>query len=189
LGKTCIESSTGWTLKRLATCVMQLSWNVCTHMPASGLVPANLHCVHEALIVLKAACTLIKLGSGLCTCSSPSSLAPHPCDQHTTHWCLPFTPAAPPTFLTWLRQGITAVTVLTSMGKFTAAVLVKNITCFHYFFSNDSAGRSATVHSKHMVLLLFFSQKWSFQEYFGSGPRILNNWCRNMALRGMIHPI
>jgi len=54
-----------------------------------------------------------KLGSGLGSRSSPSSLLPHPCNQCTTHRCLPFTPAAPPTFLTWLRQGVMAVMVLT----------------------------------------------------------------------------
>jgi hypothetical protein len=62
---------------------------------------------------MKAACTLVKLGSGLGSHSSPSSLLPHSCDQWMTHKCLPFVPAPPPTFLTWPRCGITGATVPT----------------------------------------------------------------------------
>jgi hypothetical protein len=61
----------------------------------------------------KAACTLVKLGSGYLviyvsgsgSSLSPSSLPPHPRHQCITHKCLPFSPTSPPTFLTWLRRG------------------------------------------------------------------------------------
>jgi hypothetical protein len=57
--------------------------------------------------------TLIKLGYGLGSRLSPSSLFPHPHNQCITHWCLPFIPAATTTFHTWLMQG----RVFTSTAK------------------------------------------------------------------------
>jgi hypothetical protein len=42
----------------------RFAWNFCMCFPVSGLMRANLHPVHMALTVLKAACTSIKLGSG-----------------------------------------------------------------------------------------------------------------------------
>jgi hypothetical protein len=93
-------------------------------------------CAHKRMASCnaKTACTLIKLDSGLGSCSSPSSLLPHPRDQCATHKCLPFSPTAPPIFLTWLRCGIMGVTVLTVQAGYHYYTF-KNIMWFHYIFS------------------------------------------------------
>jgi hypothetical protein len=45
-----------------------------------------------------------------------------------------------------------------------------------YFLRNDSAGRSLLLYiPKISIYLHCFSQKRSFHEYCGSGPRILND--------------
>jgi hypothetical protein len=69
--KTHVVSSTGWTLNRVATCIMRLAWNVCAHIPIRALLQANLHRAHAASRVLKAARASIKLSPGS---SSRSSL-------------------------------------------------------------------------------------------------------------------
>jgi hypothetical protein len=81
----------------------------------------------------KAVCTSIKLGSGLGLGSPPCSLLPHPHNQRTTHKCLPFSPATPPTFHTWLRHGIMGVMV--QYGQVTTTIHSKNNASFHNIFS------------------------------------------------------
>jgi hypothetical protein len=76
---------------------------------------------------VKAACTLIKLGSGSGSCSSHSSLLPLRHNQCTTHKCLPVSPAAPPIFLTWPKHGVTGV-----------MVLIVQAGCHYYTFQNCS---------------------------------------------------
>jgi len=112
----------------------------------SGLKHANLHHVHAALTVSKVVCGSIKLGCGLGSHSSPSSLPP-PCDQHTTLRCLPFTPL---TFLTWLRPGVTAVMVLTSTGRLLLLYISKTSRDFTAFLRNVFEGGSLLLYVPKM---------------------------------------
>jgi hypothetical protein len=45
----CMESWSGWTLKRVATYIMRLAWNVCACIPGTWLGRTNLHRVNLAL--------------------------------------------------------------------------------------------------------------------------------------------
>jgi hypothetical protein len=112
----------------------------------SALVQANLHCVHAALTISKAVCALIKFGSGSSSLRFPSSLLSHLHDQYTTYWCLPFTSAAPPTLLTWPRRGITAVILLTGMGRLLLLHFQNNHVISLHFLRNNSVGRSVLLY-------------------------------------------
>jgi hypothetical protein len=92
-------------------------------------------------------------------------LLPHPCNQCTTHQCLPFITAAPPTLLTWPRWGVTAVTALTNMGRLrcdfttssqkryvrliTATIHSKNITLVSVFFLRNNHSRNTVGQTKN----------------------------------------
>jgi hypothetical protein len=60
-------------------------------------------------------------------------------------------------------------------------------TC-HHFAINVTAYERYFMVSKHDVVQ-YFSQKQSFQECCGSGPRIPDDWWGKMTLWGMIHLI
>jgi hypothetical protein len=113
------------------------------------------HCVPA-----KAACTLIKHDSGLGSCLSLSSLLSHPCDQCTTHKCLPFSPTTPPTFLTWPRRGDTGVTVLRVWAGYSYYTFHTHCMISLHFLRNDSVVRSLLLYTpKNINLLsLFFSE-------------------------------
>jgi hypothetical protein len=141
---------------------------------------AILHHVHTA-----STCTLIKLGYGLGSRLSPSSLFPHPHNQCITHWCLPFIPAATTTFHTWLIQG----TVFTSTAKLPLLYIPKTQCEITTFSKKYSAGRSS-VHSKNITLLsLFFFRNDNYRIYCGSRTRMLNDWCQKMTLQGTMQLI
>jgi hypothetical protein len=128
------------------------------------------HCVH-----MKAAYSLIKLGSSSGSNLSPFSLLPHPRDQGTTHKCLRFSPASPPTFLTWPRCGITGV---------------KHCMISLHFLRNYSASWSLLLYiPKTSIHFHYFSQKQLFHEYCGLEPWILNEWRRKMTLQGTMRLI
>jgi hypothetical protein len=92
-------------------------------------------CVKERHYVhVKAACTWLKLCSGSGSRSFPSSLLPHPSDQRTTNKCLPFCPAAPPMFRTWVKHGVTGVMVLTVWAGYCYCTFQKR-SMIHYIFS------------------------------------------------------
>jgi hypothetical protein len=147
---------------------MRTAWNICTYIPVSGLKHANLHHVHAALTVSKVVCGSIKLGCGLGSHSSPSSLPP-PCDQHTTLRCLPFTPATPLTFFTWQRPGVTAVLVLTSTGSYCYYTLQNHHVFSLLFLRNNNVGRTPLLYipKTPLYFCFFFYQKQPFQEYCG----------------------
>jgi hypothetical protein len=81
-----------------------------------------------------------KLGSGSGSRSSPSSLLPHPRDQCTTHKCIPFSPTASLTFLTFPRCGIMGVTVLTVGAGYRYYTFKKHCIISLHFLRNDSVG-------------------------------------------------
>jgi hypothetical protein len=75
-------------------------------------------------------------------------------------------------------------------GQVTATIHSKNIAWFHNFFSET------TVWADHCYCILktslyfqYFSQKRSFREYYGLGPRILNDWCGRTTFCKTMHPI
>jgi hypothetical protein len=109
---------------------------------------------------VKAACTLMKLGSRSGSRSSPSLLLPHPRDQHTTHKCLPFSPVSPPTFLTWLRHGIMGVSVLTVWAHYHYYTFQKHHLISSHFLSNNSADGSLLLYiPRTSIYFHCFSQK------------------------------
>jgi hypothetical protein len=106
---------------------------------------------------MKAVRRSIKPGSVSGPCSSHSSLLPHLCDQHTTHKCLPFSPATP-TFLTWPRRGVTGVMVLTVRAGYSYYTHQKHSTISRHFLSNNSVGRSLLLYipiTSNLLSLLF----------------------------------
>jgi hypothetical protein len=91
----------------------------------------------------------------------------------------------PPPSSTWC--GITPVMLLTSMGRILLPYIPKTSCDFTTFSQNRQCRKiTATIHSKNISLLLLFSfsKKQSFWEYYGSGTKILNDWCKKMTLRG-----
>jgi hypothetical protein len=122
---------------------------------------ANLRHVHSVLTVSKAACTLINFYSGLGSHSSPPSLLPHPC-YHAQLIDV---------------DGTYQYRHVTTFFTFQKYCMISFLV-----LRNDSAGGSQLT-----SLSLFSSQKQWFWEYYGSGPRILNDWCGKMTLQGMMH--
>jgi hypothetical protein len=116
---------------------------------------------------VKAACTSINLSSGS-SCLSPSSLLPHLRNQRTTHKCLPFSPAIPPTFLTWPRCDVTGIKVHTVWAGYHYYTFQKHRLIPLHFLRNDSAGRSLLLYiPKTSIYFHYFSQTCSFCEYYG----------------------
>jgi hypothetical protein len=113
-------------------------------------------CVH-----VKAARTSIKLGSGSGSHSSPSSLLPYPRDQCTTHKCLPLSPTAPPTLLTWPSHGIMGVTVLTVRAGYCYYTFQKHRFTSTIFLSNNHSVNN--VGQQHKFWMTDMG-KWHFEE-------------------------
>jgi hypothetical protein len=101
-----------------------------------------------------------QLGSGLGgSRSSPSSLLPYAHYQQTFHWCLPFTPAAHPLLLTWLKHygcnGIYQYWHVTGNTDY------KNTMWFHYCFSEMIMWADhcyCTLQKHHFTSIIFFSE-------------------------------
>jgi hypothetical protein len=107
-------------------------------------------------------------GSGSGSCLSPSSLIPHPRDQGTTQKYLLFNPATPPTFLSWPRHGVMAVTVLTVEAGCCYCPFRKHCMISLHFLRNYSAGRLLLLSIlKTSVYFRYFSQKRSFVNNVG----------------------
>jgi hypothetical protein len=81
---------------------------------------------------------------------STASLIPHPRDQHTTHWCLPFTSTPYPTFRTSLKLGVMAVMVLLNVGRLPFLYISL------LFLRNDNVGGSLLLYIQKTSLLQFF---------------------------------
>jgi hypothetical protein len=139
--------------------------NILFIMFADDVCTKERHCIH-----MKAACTLIKLSSGLVSRLSPSSLLPHSRKQCTTHKCLPFIPASPPTFLTWLRHSVTGIMVLTVWAG------------YHYYTFLKHKFKLLLFFSKTIVPWIFWvrtkNSQWLMQE---------NNFSKNDASDIIIH--
>jgi hypothetical protein len=73
---------------------------------------------------------------------SSSSVLPRLHDQCTNHKCLPFSPFSPPTFLIWLRCGVTGITVRTVWAGCHYYTFQKHCVISLHFLRNDSADRS-----------------------------------------------
>jgi hypothetical protein len=68
--------------------------------------------------------------------------APTPSRSTTTHKCLPFSPASPPTLLTWSGCGVKGVTVLTARAGYRYYTFQEYRIISLHFLRNDQAGRS-----------------------------------------------
>jgi hypothetical protein len=121
---------------------------------------------------MKAVCTSIKLCTGSGSRSCPSSLLPHPHDQHTTYKCHPFSPTPPATFLTWLRLGVRGVTVLTVLADYCYYTFKNIASKTLHFLRNDSVLRS---------LLLLYIPKTSL--YFLRNDHSMNIVGRDQEFR------
>jgi hypothetical protein len=97
---------------------------------------------------------------------------------------------SPSTLVTWQRWGLTAVKVLTSMGRLQLLCILKTSCDFTTSQKQWCRPITTTVHLKNITLLsVFVSQKSSFHEYCKSQPRIPNDWCRKLTFRGTLHLI
>jgi hypothetical protein len=133
---SAIWEKLAWTVSQVELwSELGLRWNICINRLAQSNLP-RVHAVYS-----KAECPSLKLCSGLGLRTSPSSLFPHPCNEHTTHQCLPFTPAAAPTFLTWPRQRIMAVVVLAMWADYLYYTFQNHCMISLLFLRNDRVGR------------------------------------------------
>jgi hypothetical protein len=137
-----------------------LTWNVCARIPVSGLVWANLHCVHAALTVSNVACfdTLVRVH--VCfPVHCPPTLAINTQLIHASH-------LSPPPSSTNILHLVRhyACNATYQYGQDTATIHSKNIMWFHYIFSESTVQADHCYHTfqKHQFTFVIFFSKTIF---------------------------